>query len=151
MIAATVGLILGQIFAGEISHWIFSTTDRTDLVRAAFVGLWAQMDYRAADLALPRGAAVDLVRGRERRKRPHHDRLDDPPCGRLPRGALGVLVGNFLGTLAVYLGLLAYRRGKQLGSSSSWELFIKMEHFGKSPSCRPRLRSGGSTSSTASS
>ena len=28
MTAATVGLILGQIFAGEISQWLFGTTDR---------------------------------------------------------------------------------------------------------------------------
>ncbi len=44
-------------------------------------------------------------------------------------GALGVIVGNFLGTLTVYLGLLAYRR-EQLGLQFDWELFKRMEHFG---------------------
>ncbi len=44
-------------------------------------------------------------------------------------GALGVIVGNFLGTLTVYLGLLAYRR-EQLGLQFDWELFKKMEQFG---------------------
>ena len=129
MIAATVGLILGQIFAGEISHWIFSTTDRTDLVRAAFVGLWAQMNYgqltslfrveqrstsyvvaSVANVLITIGSTILLVVV-------FHE------------GALGVLVGNFLGTLAVYLGLLAYRR-EQLGLQFDWELFKKMEHFG---------------------
>ena len=45
MAASTVGLVLGEIFAGEISYWLFRTDDHADLVRASFVGLWAQMNY----------------------------------------------------------------------------------------------------------
>src|SRR5262245_4899090 len=45
MTAATVGMLLGWAFASEISHFLFGSTDRTWLVRAAFVALWAQMNY----------------------------------------------------------------------------------------------------------
>ena len=129
MAASTTGLVLGEVFAGEISHWIFSTGDRTDLVRAAFVGLWAQMNYgqltslfrveerstsyvvaSLANVAVTIGATILLVVV-------FHE------------GALGVIVGNFLGTLTVYLGLLAYRH-EQLGLQFDWQLFKRMEHFG---------------------
>ena len=129
MTAATVGLILGEIFADEISQWLFDTTDRADLVRASFVGLWAQMNYgqltslfrveqrstsyviaSMANVLITISASILLVVG-------FHE------------GALGVIVGNFLGTLTVYLGLLAYRR-EQLGLQFDWQLFKRMEHFG---------------------
>ena len=130
MTASTVGLILGEIFAGEISQAIFSTTDRTDLVRASVRRPLGADELRAADVALPRRAALDLVRDRERRERPDHR---SAPTILLVvtfhEGALGVIVGNFLGTLTVYLGLLAYRR-EQLGLQFDWPLFKRMEHFG---------------------
>jgi O-antigen/teichoic acid export membrane protein len=129
MTAATVGLVLGEIFASDISQWLFDTTERTDLVRASFVGLWAQMNYgqltslfrveqrstsyviaSVANVLITIGSTIVLVVG-------FHE------------GALGVIVGNFLGTLTVYLGLLAYRR-EQLGLQFDWELFKRMEHFG---------------------
>ncbi len=129
MTASTVGLVLGQVLAGEISQLIFSSGDRTDLVRAAFVGLWAQMNYgqltslfrveqrstsyviaSVANVLITIGSTVVLV-------------------VTFHEGALGVIVGNFLGTLTVYLGLLAYRR-EQLGLQFDWALFKRMEHFG---------------------
>ena len=47
----------------------------------------------------------------------------------LDKGPLGVIVGNFMGTLIVYLALLGYRR-EQLGLQVSWPLLRKMNHFG---------------------
>ncbi len=45
------------------------------------------------------------------------------------QGALGLIIGNFTGTLAVYLVLLGYRRA-QLGFSFSRELLREMNRFG---------------------
>ena len=47
----------------------------------------------------------------------------------LHKGALGLLVGNFVGTLCVYVALLAYRR-EQLGLQFDRELFRGMQRFG---------------------
>jgi O-antigen/teichoic acid export membrane protein len=47
----------------------------------------------------------------------------------LHKGATGAVVGNFLGTLAVYFALLAYRR-YQLGFEFDRDLLRKMNHFG---------------------
>ncbi|HEX5449547.1 MAG TPA: oligosaccharide flippase family protein, partial [Gaiellaceae bacterium] len=44
-------------------------------------------------------------------------------------GAVGLVVGNFTGTLAVYVALVAYR-SEQLGLEFDWSLYRKMEHFG---------------------
>jgi O-antigen/teichoic acid export membrane protein len=129
MTASTAGLLAGELFASEISQLLFGSGGRTDLVRAAFVGLWAQMNYgqltslfrveqrstsyviaSLANVLITVGATVVLVV-------PFHE------------GALGVIVGNFTGTLVVYLGLLAYR-SEQLGLQFDWPLFKRMEHFG---------------------
>jgi O-antigen/teichoic acid export membrane protein len=129
MTMATAGLAAGLLFASPISQAIFGSGSRADLVRAAFVGLWAQMNYgqltslfrveerstsfvfaSLANVLVTVGATVILVVG-------YH------------QGALGVIVGNFTGTLVVYLGLLAYRR-EQLGLQFDWGLFKRMEHFG---------------------
>src|SRR5207244_1933423 len=45
MTAATAGLIVGVLLAGPISEALFGTHSRASLVRAAFVLLWAQMNY----------------------------------------------------------------------------------------------------------
>jgi len=129
MTASTAGLLAGQLFASDISDLFFGSGDRTDLVRAAFVGLWAQMNYgqltslfrveqrstsyviaSLLNVLITIGSTIVLVV-------PFH------------KGALGVIVGNFLGTLTVYIGLLAYRR-EQLGLQFDWSLFRRMEHFG---------------------
>src|ERR1043166_3518387 len=45
MAAATTGLVIGCLLAPQISEFLFHTDARTNLVRAAFVLLWAQMNY----------------------------------------------------------------------------------------------------------
>ena len=47
----------------------------------------------------------------------------------LHKGPMGVVVGNFIGTLAVYLALLGYRR-EQLGLEFDRGLFRAMNRFG---------------------
>jgi O-antigen/teichoic acid export membrane protein len=44
-------------------------------------------------------------------------------------GAVGLVVGNFTGTLVVYVVLLGYRY-EQLGAQFDTQLFRKMQHFG---------------------
>jgi O-antigen/teichoic acid export membrane protein len=98
-------------------------------VRAAFVGLWAQMNYEQltalfrveersvafvlaslANVLVTVGATLVLVVA-------------------LDKGPIGVVVGNFLGTLAVYLALLGYRR-EQLGLELDRGLLREMNRFG---------------------
>ena len=59
------------------------------LVRAAFVGLWAQMNYEQLTVALPGRGALDPVRARQPRERADHGRRDRaarrrPAQGRRP-------------------------------------------------------------------
>jgi len=129
MASATLALTLGVIFATQISHVLFGTDYRADLVRASFVGLWAQMNYEQltslfrveersvsyviatlANLLVTVAATLVLVVGFDQR-------------------ALGVIVGNFTGTLVVWAVLLAYRRF-QLGLQFDYGLFRRMNHFG---------------------
>ena len=129
MASSTVGLVTGLVFAAPISQGLFATDERTDLVRAAFVSLWALMNYEQltslfrveqrsvsyvlatlANLVITVGATIVLVVV-------------------LELGAVGVIVGSFTGTLAVWTALLAYRR-EQLGLQFDMALFRRMEHFG---------------------
>jgi len=129
MASATLALTLGVIFATQISHVLFGTNHEADLVRASFVGLWAQMNYEQltslfrveersvsyviatlANLLVTVAATLVLVVGFDQR-------------------ALGVIVGNFTGTLVVWAVLLAYRRF-QLGLQFDYGLFRRMNHFG---------------------
>src|SRR5205814_3613497 len=99
------------------------------LVRAAAVGLWAQMNYAqltnlfrveersvqfviasVANILITVGVTVLLVVG-------------------LHKGPTGAVVGNFVGTLAVYLVLLGYRR-YQLGRQFDRRLLREMNRFG---------------------
>jgi O-antigen/teichoic acid export membrane protein len=128
MTMATAGLVVGCILATPIAHGL-KLGDDPWLVRAAFVGLWAQMNYEqltslfrveerstsfvAASLAnvlITVGITVLLVVG-------------------LHKGPTGAVVGNFVGTLCVYFVLLGYRR-YQLGPEFSRELFREMNRFG---------------------
>ena len=127
--SATMGLVAGLLLASPISHTLFGTGDRAGLVRASFVGLWAQMNYEQltslfrveersiafvlatlANLLVTVAATLVLVVGFDQR-------------------ALGVVIGNFTGTLTVYLALLAYRR-YQLGLQFDRHLFRQMNRFG---------------------
>jgi O-antigen/teichoic acid export membrane protein len=126
---ATIGLVVGAALASEISQWLFHTTDQATLVRCAFVLLWVQMNYEQltslfraeersvafviaslVNLLITVGATVLVVVG-------------------LDWGATGVIVGNFTGTLAVWIGLVAYRR-EQLGLTFDRPLLRKMNRFG---------------------
>lgn len=127
MASATVGLALGLLLASPIADVLVD--GRTNLVRAAFVGMWAQMNYEQltalfrveersvaflaaslVNIAITVGATLVLVVA-------------------LDQGALGVIAGNFTGTLAVYLGLLGYRR-EQLGLRLDRRLLREMQRFG---------------------
>jgi O-antigen/teichoic acid export membrane protein len=127
MATATAGLVAGLALAGPIST-LLGVHDAT-LVRAAFVGLWAQMNYEQltalfrveerslaflaaslANIAVTVGATVLLVVVWE-------------------QGAVGVVAGNFTGTLVVYLALLGYRR-EQLGLQLDRGLLRDMQRFG---------------------
>jgi O-antigen/teichoic acid export membrane protein len=129
MTMATAGLAAGLALAGPISAAFFATDDRAWLVRAAFVALWAQMNYEQltslfraeersgqfvlaslANILITVGASVAFVVG-------------------LEWGATGVVVGNFTGTLCVYAVLLAHRR-YQLGLELDRALLREMNRFG---------------------
>src|SRR3954467_1862550 len=128
MAMATIGLVVGAAFATPIAHAL-GLGDDPWIVRAAAVGLWAQMNYQqltnlfrveersvqfviasVANILITVAATVLLVVG-------------------LHEGATGAVVGNFVGTLAVYLVLLVYRR-YQLGLQFDRQLFRESNRFG---------------------
>jgi O-antigen/teichoic acid export membrane protein len=128
MTMATVGLVLAVVFATPVSHAL-QMGNHPNLVRAAAVGFWAQMNFEQltslfrvedrsvafalasiANVLITIGATIALVVG-------------------FHKGAVGLLIGNFVGTLSVYIVLLAYRR-EQLGLQFDRELFRGMQRFG---------------------
>lgn len=128
MATATVALVLATVFADPLSHAL-QLGDEPGLVRAAAIGLWAQMNYtqltvvlRAeersvqfviatlANVLITIAATVLLVVV-------------------LDQGPLGALVGVFIGTLAVYAVLLVLRRG-DLGFELDRPLLRAMNKFG---------------------
>jgi O-antigen/teichoic acid export membrane protein len=127
MASATAGVAGGVLLAEPIADLL--GLDDANLVRAGFVGIWAQMNYEQltslfraeerstafvlaslANIAITIGVTILLVVVWE-------------------QGALGVVVGNFTGTLAVYLALLAVHR-EQLGLEFSRPLLREMNRFG---------------------
>ena len=127
MASATAGLAVGFLLAQPIADLL--GLDDANLVRAGFVGVWAQMNYEQltslfraeerstafvgaslANVAVTIAATILLVVVWE-------------------QGALGVIVGNFTGTLVVYLALLAVHR-EQLGLQFSRPLLREMNRFG---------------------
>jgi O-antigen/teichoic acid export membrane protein len=125
---ATAGLVAGWALADPLAHAL-RLGDDPWLVRAAFVGLWAQMNYEqltslfrveerstafvvasVANVLITVGATVLLVVV-------------------LDKGPTGAVVGNFIGTLTVYVVLLGYRR-YQLGLQFSRDLLRQMNRFG---------------------
>lgn len=126
---ATLGLAFGVAFSREISSLLFGSTEDAEVVAAAFVVLWAQMNYEQltslfrveersvayvsaslANIAITIAATLLLV-------------------VQLDAGPLGVIVGNFTGTLLVYAALVGYRR-EQLGLQFDRRLLREMNRFG---------------------
>jgi O-antigen/teichoic acid export membrane protein len=129
MAMATAGLIGGLLLAAPLSDALFGSSEDSELVMAAFVGLWAGMNYEQltslfrveersvafvsaslANILLTIGSTLLLVVV-------------------LDQGPIGVIVGNFTGTLIVYAVLLGYRR-EQLGLEFDRGLLREMNHFG---------------------
>src|SRR5881398_3058209 len=128
MAMSTLGLALGVLFAAPIGHWIGLGHDPS-LVRAGAVGLWAQTNYQqltalfrveerstqyaaasVANVLITVAAMVVFVAA-------------------FHWGAVGLIVGNFTGTLLVYSVLVAYRN-EQLGLEFDRSLLRRMQHFG---------------------
>ena len=126
---ATLGLALLLALAEPVSSLLFGSSDAADLVRAAGVALWATVNYEQltalfrveersvafvcaslANIFLTIGITLLLVVA-------------------LEKGPIGVIVGNFSGTLIVYLALLGYRRD-QLGLQFDRGLLREMNRFG---------------------
>ena len=128
MAMATVGLVIGVVFAGPIAHWIGLGNDPW-LVRAGAVGLWAQTNYQQL---------TNLFRAEERSKAFAIASVTNVIVTVAAMvvfvavfhwGAIGLVVGNFTGTLVVYLALVAYRT-EQLGLEFDRTLFRGMQRFG---------------------
>ena len=129
MAMATAGLAGGVLLAAPIADVLFGSPGDSELVMAAFVGLWAGMNYEQltslfrveersvafvsaslANIFLTIGATLLLVVA-------------------LDQGPIGVIVGNFTGTLIVYAVLVGYRR-EQLGLEFDRGLLREMNRFG---------------------
>jgi O-antigen/teichoic acid export membrane protein len=128
MTMATAGLVVGWVLAAEIDGWL-RLGDDPWLVRAAFVGLWAQMNYEQL---------TSLFRVEERSTAFVFASLANVLVTIAAtlllvvawhKGPTGAVVGNFVGTLAVYAVLLAYRR-YQLGLQFDRNLLREMNRFG---------------------
>jgi O-antigen/teichoic acid export membrane protein len=128
MASATLGLAVGVVFAAPISHWLGLGHNPT-LVRAGAVGLWAQTNYQQL---------TNLFRAEERSTSYALASLANVLITVASMvvfvavfhwGAVGLVAGNFTGTLVVYLALLAYRN-EQLGLEFDRGLFRRMQHFG---------------------
>jgi O-antigen/teichoic acid export membrane protein len=128
MTMSTLGLVLGLAFAHPFAHWL-GLGDHASLVRAGAVGLWAQTNYnqltalfrveeRSAQYAIASVANVLITVG-----------AMVLAVAVFHWGAVGLIVGNFTGTLVVYLALLAYRT-EQLGLEFDRDLFRGMQRFG---------------------
>src|SRR2546429_9988922 len=129
MAASTVATALGIVLASQISWLLFGTHGHGGLVIAAFVGLWAALNYEQmtslfrveqrstayvaatlANVAITITATILLVVV-------------------FDKGPLGVLVGNVTGTLIVYAALLLYSR-HALGLQFDRSLYRAMNRFG---------------------
>jgi O-antigen/teichoic acid export membrane protein len=128
MAMATIGLAVGVVFAPEISHLLGLGHDPM-LVRAGAVGLWAQTNYNQL---------TALFRVEERSTQYAIASVANVLITVVAMvlfvavfhwGAVGLVVGNFTGTLCVYAVLLAYR-SEQLGLQFDTELFRHMQRFG---------------------
>ena len=126
---ATLGLVVGVAFSSEISQLLFGTTKDARLVAASFVGLWAGMNWaQLTSLFRVEERSVAFVTASVR------NILVTVGATLLlvvvlDKGPIGVIVGNFTGTLAVYSVLVFYRR-EQLGLEFDRNLLREMNRFG---------------------
>jgi O-antigen/teichoic acid export membrane protein len=129
MISATVGLVLGLVFAPEIATAFTLKAGQINLVRATAVFLWADMNYQqqtAFFRAEQRSISYALA---------SVSNVTITICSTVllvivfRQGPLGLIVGNFTGTLCVYTALLVYRL-RLLGFEFDFRLYRAMEHFG---------------------
>jgi O-antigen/teichoic acid export membrane protein len=129
MAASTAVLVAGVVLAQPISWLLFHTRSHDELVIAAFVGLWAAMNYEQM---------TSLFRVEQRSSAYVVATLTNVVltiCATVllvvvfDKGPLGVLVGNLTGTLIVYAALLAYNRGF-LGLQFDRSLYRAMNRFG---------------------
>ncbi len=129
MTMATAGLAALLLLARPVASVLLGDADDWKLVAAAGVALWAQMNYEQL---------TALFRVEERSKAFVAASLTNILVTVamtlllvvvLDKGPLGVIVGNFTGTLFVYLALLGYRR-EQLGLSLDRGLLREMNRFG---------------------
>jgi len=127
MASATVGLVVIESAAVPISHLLGGVG--VTLVRASAVGLWAQMNYEQLTALFrveqrPRAYVAASVAN-----------VFITVAGTAALvvvahwGAVGVAVGNFTGTLTVYVVLVLYRR-EQLGLEFDRPLLRRMQGFG---------------------
>ena len=125
---ATLGLVFCLVFASELSH-LLGLGDYPSLVRAGAVGLWAQTNYQQL---------TALFRVEERSVAYAIASVTNVLITVAAMvlfvavfhwGAVGLVVGNFTGTLIVYFALLAYRH-EQLGFEFNRPLLRKMQSFG---------------------
>jgi O-antigen/teichoic acid export membrane protein len=128
MAMSTLGLALGVVFASTFSHWLGLGHDPT-LVRAGAVGLWAQTNYQQL---------TALFRVEERSTQYALASVTNVLVTVAAMvlfvavfhwGAVGLVVGNFTGTLIVYFALLVYRL-EQLGLELDRPLLRQMQKFG---------------------
>src|SRR5438552_8811865 len=129
LVASTAVTVVGIALAAQVSWLLFGTHGHRGLVIAAFIGLWAALNYEQmtslfrveqrstayviatlANVAITIAATVLLVVV-------------------FDEGPLGVLVGNFTGTLVVYTALLTYSR-RALGLQFDRKLYRAMNRFG---------------------
>lgn len=127
MAMATLGLAAGLALAEPLAD-LFGIAD-VNVVRAGFVGTWAQMNYEQL---------TALFRAEERSTRFVLASLANVLLTIAATivlvvvfelGAVGVIAGNFTGTLLVYLALLAVHR-EQLGLELDRPLVREMNRFG---------------------
>ena len=128
MSMSTLGLVLGLVFAPQIAA-VFSLGNAATLVRAGAVGLWAQTNYQQL---------TNLFRAEERSTAFAIASVANVLVTIAAMvvfvavfhwGAVGLVVGNFTGTLVVYVVLVAYRT-EQLGLEFDRTLFRHMQRFG---------------------
>jgi O-antigen/teichoic acid export membrane protein len=127
--AATVVLVLGVALARPVSWLLFGTDGHAGLVAAAFVGLWAAMNYEQM---------TSLFRVEQRSTAYVAATLANVGVTIVAtvllvvvfdQGPLGVIVGNFTGTLIVYAALLLHSR-RALGLQFDRSLYRAMNRFG---------------------